>query len=645
MTAESCPSREVLADYRAGRLSTESWQPVADHVETCATCQTALDTIDDADDVLGNLLRGLNIEAGRSAEHAPAMAAGEDRTSNHSSPVASLAVLDHGDSAAAPGSPVGGEGSPDAPDGAPRRELGEYELLEELGHGGMGTVYKARHTLLRRVVAVKVLSKSLTSDSRAVSRFLREIEAIGSLSHPNIVQAHDARNVEGTTILVMEYVDGLNLSELVNRAGRLGVADACELVRQAAVGLQYVHEHRLVHRDVKPSNLILTGSMALPSRGAPSSMALPSRAVAPQSRAPAEIPHEFHGSGEPCYGGPNELHGSGEPCYGVPATSPIVKILDLGLALLRTEQPNGAEVTGSGLAMGTPDYMAPEQVTDSHNVDIRADVYGLGCTLYKLLTGQAPFAGPQYASMYDKLTAQVHAAVAPIQQLRPEVPDGLAAVIERALAKKRDDRFATPAEFADAVGPFAAGADLARLLVQAQPTPAVPEASDSIPSTDAHLASSFTGTHPSRPQAAVVGQPAVAPSRLRRRPIALLALALLALAILASFGVWVIIRDKEGREVARLKVSEGGSASLVDDQGQPVQGKPVPAERPKAEPRVPKSGDKPPHSKGAPTPAIAPFDAVQARQHQRAWAQHLGVPVEMTNSIGIEFTSYQVAVR
>ena len=568
MTAESCPSREVLADYRAGRLSTERWQPVADHVETCATCQTALDTIDDAYDVLGNLLRGLDSEAGRSAEQAPAMAAGRmngavsqpdlhvgDRTSEYSPAAASVAILDHGDSAAAPGSPVGGEGSPDAPDGAPRRELGEYELLEELGHGGMGTVYKARHTLLRRVVAVKVLSKSLTDDSRAVTRFLREIEVIGSLSHPNIVQAHDARNVEGTTILVMEYVDGLNLSELVNRAGRLGVADACELVRQAAVGLQYAHEHRLVHRDVKPSNLILTGSMALtsraalgsmalPSRGAQSSMALPSRAVAPQSRAPAEIPHEFHGSGEPCYGGPNESHGSGEPCYGVPATSGIVKILDLGLALLRTEQPNGAEVTGSGLAMGTPDYMAPEQVTDSHNVDIRADVYGLGCTLYKLLTGQAPFAGPQYASMYDKLTAQVHAAAAPIQQLRPELPDALAAVIERALAKKRDDRFATPAEFADAVGPFAAGADLARLLAQTQPTPVGPEASDSIPSTDAHLASSFTGTHPSRQHVAVIGRPAVAPSRLRRRPIAMIALGLLALAILAGAMVIRIATDK-----------------------------------------------------------------------------------------------------
>ena len=116
-------------------------------------------------------------------------------------------------------------------------ELGEYELLAKLGEGGMGVVFKTRHTLLDRVVAVKVLPKSLTRDARAVTRFLREIQAIGRLSHPNIVQAHDARNVEGTTVLVMEYFDGLDLSQLVKREGRLGIAEACELVRQAAVGL------------------------------------------------------------------------------------------------------------------------------------------------------------------------------------------------------------------------------------------------------------------------------------------------------------------------------------------------------------------------------------------------------------------------
>ena len=138
------------------------------------------------------------------------------------------------------------------------RELGEYRLLEKLGAGGMGDVYKALHTEMDRVVAVKVLPSGFVQDEKAVARFKREIRAVASLSHPNIVQAHDAREIEGTRFLVMEYVEGMDLRDVAKRLGPLPVADACELIRQAALGLQCAHEHGLVHRDIKPGNLMLT---------------------------------------------------------------------------------------------------------------------------------------------------------------------------------------------------------------------------------------------------------------------------------------------------------------------------------------------------------------------------------------------------
>ena len=183
------------------------------------------------------------------------------------------------------------------------------------------------------------------------------MKALGRLDHPSIVRAMDADDEDGTHYLVMEYVDGIDLSEVVRRCGPLRVPEACELIRQAASGLQYIHEHGCVHRDIKPSNLMLT-----------------------------------------------------------PAGQ--VKVLDLGLALLLSEQPAGGELTGSGQAMGTADYMAPEQILDSHGVDIRADIYSLGCTLYKLLVGRAPFSRCDRAGLYAKWDAQVHQPAPAIRELR-----------------------------------------------------------------------------------------------------------------------------------------------------------------------------------------------------------------------------------
>jgi tRNA A-37 threonylcarbamoyl transferase component Bud32 len=209
--------------------------------------------------------------------------------------------------------------------------LGPYLLLERLGAGGMGQVFKARHRLMKRLVALKVIRKDRLADPEAVARFQREIRAAAQLSHPNIVIAHDAAQVGDTHFLVMEYVEGTDLARLVKQQGPLPVAQACDYVRQAALGLQHAHERGLVHRDVKPANLLLT-------------------------------------------------------------RSGVVKVLDVGLARLH---PAGgetvAEVTHEGAVMGTPDYIAPEQACESHTVDIRADIYSLGCTLYHLLTGRCRF--------------------------------------------------------------------------------------------------------------------------------------------------------------------------------------------------------------------------------------------------------------
>ena len=248
--------------------------------------------------------------------------------------------------------------------------LGEYQLLDELGRGGMGRVYKALHTKLDRVVAVKVLPRGRVGDQQAIARFEREMKAVGRLAHPNIVQAYDAREIDGTPVLIMEFVDGLDLAEIVRRVGPLPMADACELVRQTAVALQCAHEHGLVHRDIKPSNIMLARSR----RG--------------EAAGPRLGPVLCRG-----------LSGSSLWRSGLTAVQPQS---DCHLPTADDE------MTGTGQAMGTADYMAPEQASDSRTVDIRADLYSLGCTLYKLLSGRAPFSGPEYRTTLDKLNAHVH---------------------------------------------------------------------------------------------------------------------------------------------------------------------------------------------------------------------------------------------
>jgi serine/threonine protein kinase len=286
------------------------------------------------------------------------------------------------------------------------RRVRDYELQEILGRGGMGVVYRAVHTKLDKTVALKLLNAGLTKDSSAVVRFEREIRVIAALDHQNIVRADDAGESDGMHFLVMELIDGIDLSQLVRRLGPLAEDDACELIRQAALGLQHAHDHDLVHRDVKPSNLIL-------------------------------------------------------------ATPATVKLVDLGLARLRDpvsgagERNNASdELTDTGQTMGTFDYMAPEQATDARLVDHRADLYSLGCTLYKLLTGRAPFDDPQHTNAVSKMMAHAQSPVPPIREIRPDVTIELLEILERLLAKKRDDRYETAADLVSILTPLSAGADL-----------------------------------------------------------------------------------------------------------------------------------------------------------------------------------------
>ena len=506
-----CPSREKLRQYSVGLLSEEDSDDLAGHLESCADCQATIVSLGDVDDTLvGHLQMPLSSDSCL-AEPQLQAAVAKAAAMPGPGPLPPRAPED-------PGRPA--SGMPPA--------LGEYQVLAELGSGGMGRVYKALHTKLDRVVAVKVLPRGRGGDPQAISRFEREMRAVGRLAHPNIVQAYDAREIDGTPVLIMEFVDGLDLAEIVRRLGLIPVAEACQLVRQTALALQCAHEHGLVHRDIKPSNIMLTRSGEL-------------------------------------------------------------KLLDLGLARFYAEGATGVspvwageEMTGSGQAMGTADYMSPEQAADSHTVDIRGDLYSLGCTLYKLLSGRAPFSGPQYRSTLEKMHAHVHQPPPPIRQLAPHVPDELAAILDRLLAKDPGDRFATPAEAAAALEPFCTGANLVGLVDQATACPLSPWERVRV----------RAGVEEGEGASCDAPQPAPAPSR--RRPIIrriLIGLAFFG-SLAAAFAAGVLITIKKNDQTYQVDVPPESHA-VVDPSGNVTvnlpgkpEGKKAPALSPAAELRA-----------------------------------------------------------
>jgi serine/threonine-protein kinase len=287
--------------------------------------------------------------------------------------------------------------------------LGPYRIVERLGEGGVGQVFKARHQVMRRLVALKIIRPEHVSNPESVGRFFREVQSIARLSHPNIVRIYDAEQDGSTYYYVMQFAHGTDLSRLVKKGGPLSIDQACDYVRQAALGLQHIFEHGLVHRDMKPSNLLVTGE---PDTGSNADVT-PSASVAPDG---------------------------------------TVKVLDLGLARLTEIPKQGLSMDGpltqEGVVMGTADYMAPEQARDSRLVDIRSDIYGLGCTFYFLLTGQPPFSG---GSAVEKILSHQLDEPTPLETLRPDVTPNLAAVVRRMMAKNPAQRFQTPAEVAVAL--------------------------------------------------------------------------------------------------------------------------------------------------------------------------------------------------
>src|SRR4051812_37925435 len=299
MTANptACPSVGDLERLLAEDLRGAERDTVESHVEACVTCQEQL--------------ARLSTPSFRSVAGDPDGTGPDPEPDERFLRLLRESPPRTGDTASAP--PLAG------PDAArfPGGRLGRYEILEKLASGGMGAVYRARHVELGKVVALKVLPAGDLSEV-SLARFKNEMRAIGRLHHPHIVAAHDAGDIDGVHYLAMDLVDGVDLARLVKRHGRLSVADACEAVRQAALGLQHAFEKGLVHRDVKPSNLML-------ARGG------------------------------------------------------LVQVLDLGLARACEDSPS-ERLTSKGAMLGTADYLAPEQWEHPHAADTRADIYSLRCT-------------------------------------------------------------------------------------------------------------------------------------------------------------------------------------------------------------------------------------------------------------------------
>ncbi|HEY3787499.1 MAG TPA: serine/threonine-protein kinase [Urbifossiella sp.] len=296
----------------------------------------------------------------------------------------------------------------------------QYENIQPLGKGGMGVVFLAKNKLMNRLEVLKVVNRGLLARTGADVRFLREIQSAARLQHPNVVAAHSAFQLGDLLVFSMEYVAGNELAKLIQRRGPLPVANACYYAQQVAFGLQHAHEKGMIHRDIKPANLIL------------------------------HVDRE------------NKRH--------------LVKILDFGLAKVNSERGFDPGLTGEGRMLGTPDYIAPEQILDAQSADIRADIYSLGCSLYFFLTGRPPH---QAASLYELLRKHQEEDAQPVNSIHPEIPAEVAAVVAKLMARDPTERFQTPAEAASALEPFVGMAAVLEWDCEPLPAPieSVPELS------------------------------------------------------------------------------------------------------------------------------------------------------------------------
>jgi len=314
--------------------------------------------------------------------------------------------------------------------------IGSYRVQSPLGEGGMGMVFKAIQPKLDRTVALKVIRPQvLAARPEILARFHREAKAIAQLNHPNVVILFDADEYNGTHYIAMEYVDGLTLEKMVRTQGPMPIRQACEYMRQSALGLQHAYEVGLVHRDIKPSNILVAqkSSNVDSPRGSSMKMARPTLVTVRDrdrmSQSNSSSTRLSMGWGQ-------------------------VKVLDMGLARLvdsldeESPQHEQTPLTRAGALLGTPDFIAPEQARDARNVDIRADIYSLGCTFYYVLTGKPPFPG---GTDVQKLIRHQTEKPYSIDELRPGIPQEVTSILNRMLEKRAEDRYATPRHLADAL--------------------------------------------------------------------------------------------------------------------------------------------------------------------------------------------------
>ena len=351
MNVISHPNPQQLADFGLGKLDPSDSQWIEQHLSDCQICCDVLSS--QGDDDFAKLVRkgARTNERGKSTE-----------TIGLSEQINDTRI-------------------------ASVQRQGRYHIVRQIGRGGMGDVYMAEHILMNRTVALKVINAAITNHPQAVDRFRREVQAAAQLSHPNVVTAYDAEVADDTLFLVMEYVDGIDLASLVKNQGPVSVDIACEYIRQAALGLEHAATKGMVHRDIKPQNLIL---------------------------APREG---------------------------------LVRILDFGLASVATSdtQAHGelhktgySELTRLGNVIGTPDYIAPEQARNAKDSDSRSDIYSLGCTMFFLLTGQPPF---EELTVPEILNAHRSSTFPDVGSFVSDVPDAVVKLIEKMTAREPEARF------------------------------------------------------------------------------------------------------------------------------------------------------------------------------------------------------------
>ncbi len=500
--------------------------------------------------------------------------------------------------------------------------VGPYRLLDRLGEGGMGEVFKARHVRMDRVVALKLIQKDHLSEPHAIERFRREARAAAQLSHPNIVLAHDAGEAGDIHFLAMEYVEGVDLAKLVKQSGPLAIPLACDFIRQAALGLQHASGKGVVHRDIKPGNLLVTKT---------------SDGVA------------------------------------------VVKILDFGLARFESETGPKRNLTQIGKVVGTVDYISPEQAENARKADIRSDIYSLGCSLFYLLTGQAPFPGE---TAVERLSARLVGKPESVRALRREVPEGLEQILLKMLARDPANRFQTPAEVAAALEAFSKpGKVKARTADSVSGKPAArDEGSGTIeavvkkrtqatgPNPFANLEEedkTSTGLDKAKPTAFKAFNADRGPQSSSRKPaprgrgwpvVVIFGLCMLLL-LTCGVGIGIVAlgpselfarnakdndkpSDKEkppdqDRKPADKGKSALGTAKPSDKDKPPGDGdKPSDKDRIVADKDKPSDKDKPPVAGKEPARLTAPFTAQQAKEAQVAWAKYLGRQIEEEIDLG-----------